>query len=248
MEYQELVEEIIRRVSERLAGAADPAGKAVDPAKPGLLVLAQGHGADCHSLLENAVVLDRYRMECALDKNYEVDLDGYETVVLFGLSCGALAALASGIWDSAYTRLASQAILAGKRVFVPAEEVELYRCQDKAPAPYYRMLLRKLQLLTDAGVVVCAGTELEQLLLGDDAQADRAPALVVGSPPVPPTAEPAAAPEEVRLDKRVLTERDIITAQKEGAVRIRVTGRCIITALAADTAAGCGIMIIRDGE
>lgn len=248
MEHQALIEEIIRRVSERLAAvpAAEPA-KAEAPEKPGLLILAPGHGADCHDLLESAAVQARYRMECALEKQYAVELGSYEAVVLYGLSCGALAALASGSWDCDYTRLASQAILAGKRVYVPAEEVGLYRCQDTAPAPYYGMLLRKLRLLTDSGVVVCARSELEPLLLGGEPQACGAP-VPAAQCPQSEACPPAARPAEVRVDKRVLTERDLISAQEAGAACIRVTGRCIITALAADTAAGRGITIIRDGE
>lgn len=252
MENQELIEEIIRRVSERLAalGPAEGNDGAAADNRPGLLILAREHGADCHLLLESEAVQARYKTECALAKHYEVNLDDYEAVVLYGLSCGALAALASGIWDCAYTRLASQAILSGKRVYIPAEEVELYRYRDTAPAPYYKMLWQKFSLLMDEGAVVCANSELEQLLLCKGTQAGGAPAEAEECPPAPQAeaASPEEARKEARIEKRVLTERDLIAAQQAGAARILVTERCIITALAADTAAERGLTIVRDGE
>lgn len=43
----------------------------------------------------------------------------------------------------------------------------------------------------------------------------------------------------------MLTERDLIDAEKQGVACIRVGAGCIITALAKDLAAGRGITIIK---
>ena len=52
----------------------------------------------------------------------------------------------------------------------------------------------------------------------------------------------------MRIEKRVLTERDVTGAQKNHATRILVGEKCIITALARDAAAARGIAIIKDND
>lgn len=88
-------------------------------------------------------------------------MDNCEVVILYCLSNEVLGKLASGIYDTPYTQLASQAILSGKKVYVPMERIELYRYATTAPAPYYAMLQEKLALLEESGVVICPQEELE---------------------------------------------------------------------------------------
>ena len=201
MDHNAIVDEILRRVAEKISEA-----EGCCAGKPGLLILTQDHGTDCHATLESEALKASYRTDCALMHHYEVDLDDYAAVVLFNLSCDAMAALASGACDTAYTRLASKAILSGKKVYVPTEEVELYRYKETAPAAYYNMMQQKLDLLVASGVVICARAGLEQVILGSET-----PAPVPAAAPVsaaPACAAPAACCEakEVRIDKRVLTE------------------------------------------
>lgn len=83
---------------------------------------------------------------------------------------------------------AAQAILTGKRVYVPTEEVELYRYASTAPAAYYAMMKERLDLLLTSGVVVCSKHNLEGLLLGG-AACEAAPAEAPrprNPPPLPP--------------------------------------------------------------
>ena len=241
MERNELVEEIIRRVTRKLAELDEPAAPAADSAKPGLLILTRQHGTDCHALLESAVLGEKYRVDCALLHDYKVDLDDYDTVVIGELSCGALDSIASGASGCEFIRLAVQAILRGKRVLVLAEGVELFQRRATAPAAYYKMMQDKLDFLEKCGVTVCAAGDAEQLLC-------EAPAK-----PAKPAAKPAAAakcsaPDGVRIEKRVLTEQDVTEAQKNHASRILVGEKCIITALARDAAAARGIAIIKDND
>ena len=219
MERTELVEEIVRRVTARLhelegAEQADPS-----ESKQGLLILTQAHGTACHSVLE---------------REYVVELADYDAVLLGDLSCGALDRIASGVGDCAFTRLAVQAILAGKKVYILAEGVELYRYRESAPAVYYKMLQQKLDFLEASGAVLCTQTDVGQLLT------EKQPAAKLQVPP----AEASNAKEKT-LAKRVLTERDLIDAEKQGVACIRVGAGCIITALAKDLAAGRGITIIK---
>ena len=148
MDHNAIVEEILRRVAEKISEAEGSRAPCADSGgKPGLLILTQDHGTVCHATLESEALKARYRTDCALMRHYDVELDDYEAVVLFNLSCDAMAALASGACDSAYTRLASKAILSGKKVYVPTEEVELYQYRETAPAAYYNMMQQKLDLL-----------------------------------------------------------------------------------------------------
>lgn len=249
MDHNAIVEEILRRVAEKISEAEGSRAPCADSGgKPGLLILTQDHGTVCHATLESEALKARYRTDCALMHHYDVELDDYEAVVLFNLSCDAMAALASGACDSAYTRLASKAILSGKKVYVPTEEVELYQYRETAPAAYYNMMQQKLDLLVASGVVICAQASLEQVILGSASPVPAAPAEPA---PAPAASAPAAACCEeraVRVNKRVLTEKDLIEANMSGVTEVHIGGKTIVTALAKDAAKDRGMTIVRDED
>ena len=229
MDMNTLIDQILAKVSEKLA-QAEPAVSS--GGKPRLLILTPEHGEHCHELLESAALRRRYDTDCALLRDYQCDMADYETVILYGLSVEAMGKLACGVCDTAYTRLAQQALLMGRRVFVPAEEVALYRYAALAPAAYYAALEGQLRLLTDSGVVVCPGEGLEAAVLG-------------GIPARVPAAEIAAPAAGMTLDKRVITERDIYAAKERGCAVLRVTQRAILTDLARDAAKARGVAVVR---
>lgn len=124
----------------------------VPPAhKPGLLILTQEHGVDCHAKLEDPRLQERYGTQCALMADYAVDIADVEVVILYQLSIEALCKLSSGLCDTPYTRLAQRAILSGKRIYVPTQEVELLQ-NNTMPAAYRAMLQKKLELLEACGL------------------------------------------------------------------------------------------------
>lgn len=252
MDHNAIVEEILRRVAEKISEAEGSRAPCADSGgKPGLLILTQDHGAVCHATLESEALKARYRTDCALMHHYDVELDDYEAVVLFNLSCDAMAALASGACDSAYTRLASKAILSGKKVYVPTEEVELYQYRETAPAAYYNMMQQKLDLLVASGVVICAQASLEQVILGSASPVPAAAAPVCAAAPAEPAPAPAAACCEeraARVNKRVLTEKDLIEANMSGVTEVHIGGKTIVTALAKDAAKDRGMTIVRDED
>ena len=237
MDHNAIVDEILRRVAEKISEA-----EGCCAGKPGLLILTQDHGTDCHATLESEALKASYRTDCALMHHYEVDLDDYAAVVLFNLSCDAMAALASGACDTAYTRLASKAILSGKKVYVPTEEVELYQYKETAPAAYYNMMQQKLDLLVASGVVICARASLEQVILGSELPAPE-PAAAPAAAEIPAARSEAKA---VRIDKRVLTEKDLIEANMDGVTKVYIGEKTIITALAKDAAKDRGMTIVRE--
>lgn len=242
MDRKELIDEIVARVAEKLAACED--GETVeqicsDDARPGLLILTPDHGDDCHVKLESERLSKHYRTVCGLMQDYQVDMDNCEVVILYCLSNEVLGKLASGIYDTPYTRLASQAILSGKKVYVPMERIELYRYATTAPAPYYAMLQEKLALLEESGVVICPQEELEDYILNEK----KVPACKQEKPA---EVKPVAAQKEYRLTKRVITERDVSEACTAKATCIRIPANSIVTDLAKDFARSRDISLIRE--
>lgn len=244
---QTLLNEIVARVAAKLAAAEEGgAAPVTQDGREGLLLLGQETDEACRAMLKCEKLNARFRVDCASLQSEPAGLDSYGVVVLTGLTNEALAKLALGICDTPYTRLASQAILAGKRVYVPTEEVELYRYASTAPAAYYAMMKERLDLLLASGVVICSRHNLEGLLLGG-AACEAAPAEQPAAAPEAPAAIPAAREEKlVHLTKRVLTERDVREAAAEKVTCIHIPAKCILTALAKDSAKEHGIRLVQD--
>ena len=280
MERNEMITQILSRVMEKLAQAGETVTGAealqsivqsivtdTQEQLPGLLVLTQEHGEVCHELLENPKIKEKYRTSCALLAENQVDLEDIETVVLFNLTTEAMCKIASGITDTPYTRLAAQALLMGKKLYVPREEVELYRYPTGGLGSYQCMMQAKLTKLVSFGLKICPMAELEDALLGKEAEETPAapacegdggscaptPAEEAAAPCEESCEEPQAEPEPVKealkeivFSKKVITERDIIEANRDGVKIIRLSERNILTALAKDAASARNIQLIRE--
>ena len=261
MERNEMVEQILSRVMEKLAAAGETVtetelmqslASAAAPL-PGLLVLTQEHGTDCHKLLESPRIKEKYRTGCALLNEGETTLDGIEAVVLFNLTTEAMCKLASGITDTSYTKLAAQALLMGKKLYVPREEVELYKYPVGGLGSYQCMLQAQLTKLVSFGLKICPLAELEDCILGENS-CEAAPEHTCGEKvtaqeTAPEASAPAEEPEpekEITFSKKVITERDIIEANRDGVKVIRITERNILTALAKDAASARNIRLVRE--
>lgn len=254
MDFNALVEEIAARVAAKMEESACGAGCAsadCDDGRPGLLVLTQEHGTVCHQMLESQRLQECYRTDCALVKEYQCDITDYEAVILFDLTIDAMTRLAGGICDTPFTALAQKAILCGKKIFVPQEAVELFRYVETVPSAYYQMLLDKLTLLKQSGMVVCPAAALEDAILSGEtesaapAEAPAAPApSVMETPMAAPV--PTGAGKEASISKRVITERDIAAVYDRTVTSVHVGARSIVTDLAREYAAARGVSIIKD--
>lgn len=246
MDQSMLIDEILARVAAKLAAAEDAPVTGEDPAgepsaeKPGLLVLCQTEDQCCCQMLSSCALKERFNITCVCRPEETVDLSAQSCVVLCQLTNDVLSKLALGICDTPYTRLASQAILMGKRVYVLTEQVELYRYATTAPAPYYAALEAHLNLLTASGVVICSQSNLELALTGDAAPAAKQPEC---SAPAPAPAPCGGAEKVLELNKRVLTEKDVSNAAADKVTCIRLPAKCILTALAKDCAKDRGIRL-----
>lgn len=242
MDLTALIDQITTRVLEKVAEVENAPSACADEGKPCLLVLTAQHGEHCHQMLESQRLRERYATECALLQEYQCDMERYDAVILYGLTVEALTKIAGGVCDTPFTALAAKALLLGKRIYIPTEEVELYRYASTAPRPYYTMLEEKLKLLAASGVVICAQANLEDAILG----AAPAPVPAPVSAPAAPAAASCRENRERRLTKKVITERDLILAGDEKITRVVIGGKAIMTDLARDLAKVRGIEIVRE--
>ena len=206
MDQKVMIEDIIARVMQKVQALEPETVDYREPGddRPGLLILTQEHRETCHRFYDSAPLAEHYCIDCALLKDYEVNMDDFEVVLMFGLTNEVLGKLAAGIYDTPYTRLAAQAILTGKRIVVPQEEVELYKYAATAPAPYYAMLQQKLALLTDSGVCVVKADDVEACVLGCKAPSQQNTCCCEAEP------VKEVCQKEFRLNKRVITERTLL--------------------------------------
>ena len=248
MDYSALVAEIVSRVAAKMDETAAPEACETCSGKEKLLVLTQEHGDICHTILESKALAEHYQVECALLQDYNVDINDYVGVVLFGMTNGALARIATGLGGTPYTDLVSKAILLGKSVWLPRQQVELLNYTDSSPAPYYDALHARLDLLVQSGVTLCETAELENTILGCAPCATCAPAAPACPAAAPCKKEetPAPAGGEYAITKKVITEKDINAAQMENASIIRVGAKAILTDLAKEYAHTHGMTVVRD--
>lgn len=242
MDFTALVDEITARVAAKLE-ASPQREAACQEERPKLLVLTQRHGERCHDVLESSTLGQRFQVDCALQQKEAYSLADYAGVILFDLTVDALSKLAAGMSDSPYTALATEAILLGKRLYVPREEVALLRYKQTAPAAYYAMMEKKLSFLEKLGAVLCPISELEATILAHTGAGAPKPACQPS--PVPPCPVETMARCERTTEKRVITEKDAIEARMAGADTLIVGRRAIITDLAKDYAKARGLSLVR---
>lgn len=270
MDMDALVSEICRRVQEKISAleAADPE----NGARPKILILTAEHGTACHAMLEDKRLLECYDTECALLAEYRCSMEAYEAVIAYTLSNEALGKIAHGIFDSGYTRLFGEALLAGKKIYLPEEAVELYRSRQSAPKAYYGCLEANLEMLKASGVVIAPQERIPELILhgeacrqtsgsqegqpqepgtcsqsADGAQREKTKACSAQETArTDGTAQEEAAPvKEAAIVKKIITEKDMIALGNDRVQRVLVGERAILTDLAKEYAARHKITIQR---
>ncbi|MBS6195933.1 MAG: hypothetical protein KH828_10190 [Clostridiales bacterium] len=233
MDIDALVNEICKRVQEKIDSAEKQ--QAADE-RPRILILTNAHGTDCHETLECPVLGEYYRTECTLMKNYECDMEDYEAVIAYTLTNEALGKIANGIFDDGYTRLFGKAVLSGKKIFIPEEEVELYRYKTSAPAAYYERIEAGLKLLLKSGVVIAKKKELQALILNGQ----EAPEVSAE-----PETDKKAEAREQYFFKRVITEKDVTSADRDKVEILVIDNKAILTDLAREYVSKRKMTIVR---
>lgn len=243
MDIDALVSEICRRVQERMESYETQeinCGNSQCQEKPKLLILNSAHGTSCHELLESPRLTEYYDTDCALLKEYDCDMTCYEVVIAYDLSNESLGKIANGIFDNGYTHLFGKALLSGKKIFLPEEEVELYQYRKKSPKLYYQRLSANLKLLQDSGVVIAPNWEIQNLILTGRPPDGESEANCSGG-----LENRDVVQREMCISKHIITEKDIAAARGEKAEIIKVEPRAILTDLAKEYADKQKIMILR---
>lgn len=245
MDFSTLVDEITRRVLDRLQSAGDP----VAAQKPQLLILTAAQNARFDHFLSTTRLGERYDLTCLSTPGADDTLDPYEALVLLDLRIEELGRISSGVCGSGYSCLVTRAILNGKRIYLPAREIELLCYEQSAPTRYFAMMKEKLDLLEQSGVHICSIEELETELLGLSISARNTSSEACNVPQSSSRREltiSVATSKSFRVDKRVLSEKDLIEARMNGATEVSVRKDCIITDLAKEFARARQLCLIRD--
>lgn len=251
MDFDALVDELANRVLAALAEqevAQKPAtacsttgfctADAPESQKPILIGLTQDSALPpCRfTLLESVRVKEKYRIKCAQKCGYDVDVAGCEAVVLHDLTNESLAKIASGICDTPYTKIVSQALLLGKPVYLMQDQIELYDYRKTAAKPYYKMFRAQLGLLEESGLMIICPDKAEDILVNGVACS-----ATCSSDPVSTVSD-----KTIKLDNHLVSERSIADACLAGATRIIVDIKAIVTDLAKEYAQNHQVELVRE--
>lgn len=234
MDFNRLVDEIAVRV---LAKVAEEDSSPCALPKKKLLIITQNHGEKCHKIYESPVLAKYFQIDCAQLAEGEVAAADYDAAILFDLTNNALAEISSGFSVSRFSQLAASLILSGRQIYVPYQEVELFKYKASAPVVYYAMMKSKLDFLAACGVMFCDYDKLEEVVCAG-----------VRSPSVasaPCGMAVSARSKGLTLTKRVINESDVKVAGRDFVKTIYIGAKTIVTDLAADYAHERGITLVR---
>lgn len=210
------------------------------------LILTEHH---CEECAVEKLDSELCKVTCALAQNYEVNVDGFDSIVLYNMTNSNLFKIANGCTDNKFLALAAEAILKGKRVIMVKEEVEILKYEETAPKALYNNIYKNLQILLDSGVELVAAEDVKDAICeGADAPAEpaREEVKAVEAASAPVAAAPKAESDDsvLVLTKRVITERDIREAAAKHYKKVQLPEKPVITYLAKDTAFELGIELI----
>jgi len=236
MEIDRLIDEIVARVSSYLSDVERIDSSCTSMSK--VLILAEHHSEICHELLDNTTLQKQFYLDCALQQDYHCDLKDYEAVVIYHLSIDGLSKLAHGISDTPWIDLAIRAILMGKKIFIPTDEMELFTYENTAPSAYYAMMKDKINLLRDSGVTFCKLHELEGLIMDGNNACKKTSVRCDKSK--------SNEAEGYVLCKKVITESDIRKISSEGVKKIIIKNNAILSDLAKEYIRNKQIEVVKD--
>lgn len=213
------------------------------------LILTEHH---CEECAVEKLDSELCKVTCALAQNYEVNVDDFDSIVLYNMTNSNLFKIANGCTDNKFLALAAEAILKGKRVIMVKEEVEILKYAETAPKALYNNIYKNLQILLDSGVeLVDAESVKDAVCEGADAPVECVKAEEVKAVEAAPASATAAAAAKAESDdsvlvltKRVITERDIREAAAKHYKKVQLPEKPVITYLAKDTAFELGIELI----
>ena len=131
------------------------------------------------------------------------------------------------------------------KVYLVEEEIELYRYKDTAPKAYYGCLEASLEMLKNSGVTIASQSQIPDLILHGEPEE--------GVEPEGPSKDcevlkkDESCVKEAVLDKRVITEKDMIDLGNNRVRKVTVGEKAILTDLAREYASKHRITVLRRG-
>lgn len=250
MDMDLLIELAVRAVKAYLEKEGITAAVPVERKVNSALILKEEH---CDECAVEKLDSDLCKVTCALAQNFEVNVDDFDSIVLYNMTNSNLFKIANGCTDNKFLALAAEAILKGKRVIMVKEEVEILKYEETAPKALYNNIYKNLQILLDSGVELVGAEDVKDAICeGADAPvpaeqpANEVKAAEAAPVPAPAVAAPKAESDDsvLVLTKRVITERDIKEAAAKHYKKVQLPEKPVITYLAKDAAFELGIELI----
>lgn len=241
MDMDLLIELAVRAVKAYLEqeGITAPAEKKIQ--QKSALILTEDHCGDVCSVEKFNSEL--CKVDCALSQNYEVNLDDYDSIVLFDMTNSNLFKIANGCTDNKFLALAAEAILKGKRVLMVKDDVEILKYEGTKAKALYNNIYKNLQILLDSGVELVAYDDINNAIC-DGVVVEEEPAKEPEKAATETAKKENSGDSVLVIEKRVITERDIRAAAAQHYTKIQLPEKPVITYLAKDTAFDLGIELI----
>ncbi len=218
--------------------------------KAEIILLTQDQGIRSQKLLEKYTKLG---VNCGLITQKKDELDTVKTIILFDITNDILYKLANGCSETPYLKLASDAILQGKQVVLVKEEVEIFKYEKSAPTRYFNKVLEHLEFLKKCGVEIAYEKDIplyiEAQKLKEQIEEEGQEQELRLDPKQKEKAERSCAEHTIlKLNKKLITEREVQEAVRKGAKVIEVMPRAIITQLAKDAIQVYNLLILEDNR
>ena len=184
-------------------------------------------------------------------QNIQPDVEDHEGILITSLSVKDMCCVVEGIGGTPISDLLIEALLAGKRTVVLKEGVALYRYQGSTPVAYYRILEGTLNHLMRCGVISCPEKEAVSKLSKSEESFD---GCEINQKRYQEAEEPDEVPKEpseevpgvARIDKRVITDNDLIKTLVDAPHTILIPKRAILTDIVKETLEEKHIQIRRE--
>ena len=226
MSKDELIDEILKRVLKKISERENQHENM--PTLPKLLVIANPECAQ-RNLQDYEDILGKdYEIHCSCEYQNDIELADYSSIVITDLDNGSLSKLAKGEFESSYLALIGRAIMAGKKILLPLEEIEFKRYEKTMPTLLRGLLTQKLNALKQ--------WKVEMKPLNDIATE----LTKVGRRSVMPDGFDADV-----LHKKFITDKDVLSIIEAGAGEIRIAKTSIITDIAMERIQRNGLSLLR---
>ncbi len=226
MSKDALIDEILRRVLIKIAERENQHENM--STLPKLLVITNPECTKEIACDYRDVFGRNFEVHCSGEYQNEIELADYSSIVITNLDNGSLSKLTKGEFESSYLALIGRAIMAGKKILLPFEEVEFKRYEKTMPTLLRGLLTQKLNVLKQ--------WKVEMKPLNDIATE----LTKVGRRSVMPDGFDADV-----LHKKFITDKDVLSVIDAGVGEIRIAKTSIITDIAMERIKKHGLNLLR---